>query len=282
MTAALSQSPVTLGGLNLSQVEDSGVEWTAETLDGWGSPKGTLTVTQRPRSHGGWGGNSFLTPRVVAISGWVSGPTAVLVSDAIDRLIAACSLDDTTLSVSESGRVRSCMVRRQDDVLVTWMTATLAQWSIQVVAEDPRKYGALITASTHLPASVGGLRFPFRFPLRFPAVVTSGQIGVNNPGNIKSPLRLRIDGPCTGPIVTHQANGKELVFSSDYTIAAGNWLDIDMGKRTVLENGQASRNGSLTSRGWFDLDPGLNTVGFNATVYDADSLLTLYCTPAWA
>lgn len=117
--------------------------------------------------------------------------------------------------------------------------------------------------------------------LTIDAVTVTGQVSLTNPGNDTGPLRLRIDGPCTGPVVTHVGTGDRLVFSSSLVLAAGEWLDIDMEKHQVYANGQSSRAGYITARGWFGFDPGQNTFAFTAAQYNAASQLTVAGTPAW-
>lgn len=280
---------VTLDGLLMSG-SSLGVRWSKQRLIGWADGVATtLKRTQKPRAHGSWRSEAFYTDRTIIASGRISAADAGVVRDAVDAIKAACALSEVLLSVDEHGLTRTAMVSEADAPQITdYPTALVKDYSLQLVAADPRKYGAQFGGpggiSTLLPMSSGGLTFPITFPITFPATVVTGQIGISNPGDVESPIRMRVDGPCTGPIISHIAAGKQLVFASSYVLAAGNWLDIVMGagrELSVLENGQASRNGSIISRASFGLDPGDNTIGFNAAVYNAASLLTVYASPAW-
>jgi len=276
---------VTLNGL-LMDGGSLGVRWSHRQLVGWADGAGTtLKRTQKPRAHGSWRSEAFYTDRTIIVTGRIAAADAGVVRDAVDAIKAACALDEVLLSVDEHGLVRTAMVSEADTPQITeYPTPLVKDYSLQLAAADPRKYGAEVAYSTQLPTSSGGLTFPITFPITFAATVVTGTIGISNPGNVESPIRMRVDGPCTGPIISHVAAGQQLVFASSYTLAAGNWLDIVMGggrELSVLENGQASRNGSITSRASFGLDPGANTVAFNAAVYDAASLLTVYASPAW-
>ena len=277
----ISPSYLDLGGITLTALEASGVQWITETVDGWeGSPSSTLKGVQRPRGHGSWAGNAYFTERSVAAAGRVFAPTAALLSDAIDRLNNAVALDDQVLTVTESGRTRHCVVRRAGDVISS-TTDLVAAWSIQVVSLDPRKLGATKTASTQLPSTSGGLTVPFTVPFSIDATQVSGQVMLTNSGNTAGPVTARIDGPCVGPVVTHKgANGGALVFAASLVLGAGEWLDIDYGKRQVLANGQASRNGYITARGWSTFEPGANTWSFTAASYTAGAQLTITATSA--
>lgn len=275
---------VQLGELILSAKDTQGADWrTVAPIDGWdSSPGSTITTTQKPRQPGAWAtGPRELTQRLVTLSGLVSAASEDDVEQALDRLRSAASLAGTTLSVTRGTNPRTATVYRQGELTVTEVTGTLYQWQIALVAPDPRKYGATITATTGLPSKSGGMTWPVKWPLTWTGVYTSGIVSVDNPGNIQSPLTLRIDGPVTGPIIRHVSKGVELSLSSNYTVPAGSYLLIDTEARTILEGGTASRNGSLISRGWFNLDPGANDLIFDAAVRNTQAKLTVTAKPAY-
>lgn len=275
----------TLGDLALFGVEpDTGVEWSVQgpdSSDWWNGGGSTVSLRQRPRGHGAWAGDAFLPANHYVISGLVSAPSQTAMRDALDRLHAAASLSDTTMTVTEESVTRWAMVRREDVVLVKMLHPTLARFSVQLLAVDPRKFGDALAASTALPSTTGGLTFPHTFPHTFDAVTITGQVSLTNPGNIAGPVRLRISGPVTAPVITHVSSGRSLVFASSVVLAAGEWIDVDMERRTVLANGQASRNGWVTQRGWSQFEPGNNVWAFTAGTYNAGSQLTVTATPSW-
>jgi hypothetical protein len=220
-------------------------------------------------------------PRHLGPAGLLEAPTQDAAVAALDNLKAAASLDDTTLSVTEGGGTRFVTVRRQDEVLETWITDTLVSWSLGLTALDPRKYGPQVVASTGLPQVSGGLTWPVTWPMTWSGVAASGVVSIDNPGNITGPIVIRIDGPCTGPILRHDGTGAELVFSSTYDLPAGSWLTIDMERRTILEGDTASRNGFVTDRGWFGLEPGHNDIIFDSQAYNSSALMTVTTAPAY-
>ncbi len=273
--SVLTANQITLGSVVFGQSDANGVQWYAESLTGWGSPKSTLTTTQKPRDHGGWNSQAYLTPRVIALGGTIYAPTSGLLAAARHQLNAAVSLSSANLSVLEYGETLSCQVARQDEVLYGDEAANWTTFSIQLVAADPRRYGSTISVSTGLPSQSGGDTWPDTYPDSWPATVVSGVASINNPGNISSPVVLRIDGPVTGPIVTHVSSNTQLVFSSSLTLNTGEFLIVDTGKRSVLAQGQSRRDGYVTSRGWFQLDPGPNDFAFQAQTYNSSALLTV-------
>jgi len=278
-------SMAALGDLVLNTVEDDGTAWAIGEFEGWeGSPSSTSEATQLSRGHGATSSEAYLKHRTMTISGTVKTGYGML-SYAEDRLNAACSLEPFRLAVVESGRIRTALVKRQDEVVFKSRpgSKTTADFSIQIRADDPLKYGDLVTASTALPSESGGVVYPVTYPLTYTGVSVSGVLRVNNPGNAQAPVWLRIDGPIPagGWTVTHIKKGASLTFSTALALESGEFVTVDMGKREVLAQGQAARAGYVTSRGWFSLDPGDNNIAFTAQNYSSTALLTVSTKPAW-
>lgn len=274
---------VAIGDLLLNTVDANGVFWILEKLDGWGSPGSTTELTQRARGHGATSSEGFLRPRVMTLEGVIDAPTSEALSYAIDDLSAAVSLSEFRLLVAEAGRIRHADAKRQDEVLVSWLDAVTARFSIQIAAKDPRKYGDLVTASTLLPSSSGGLERPSTWPRTWTGVSNTGVLRVHNSGNTQAPVWLRIDGPIPagGWTVTHIGKNQSLTFATALALDAGEFVTVDMERREVLAQGQSARAGYVTSRGWFSLDPGDNDIAFSAQNYSATAQLTATTKPAF-
>ncbi len=278
----LQQTRPILNGQPLAGFDTSGVEWVLEEFEGWeGAAASTISIAQKPRGRGGWAGDAFERSRQMSIGGKIFGSSYQAITDAETRLNSACTLEDALLVVDEGGLVRWCMVRRTDEPILRRLAPTVAIWSLQVVAVDPAKFGTELSGSTALPSFSGGLTVPFTVPFTVDSVLVSGQVNLINPGNEVGPVRLRIDGPCHGPSISHAASGLALTFSSSLVLGAGEWLEVDMEARTVMANGQSSRSGYVTARGWSGFTPGLNSWSFTATSFDVGALLSVMATPAW-
>jgi hypothetical protein len=275
---------VALGDLLLNTVDANGVFWILEKLSGWGSPGSTAELSQRARGHGATSSEGFLRARVMTLEGTIDAPTALALSLAVDELSAAVSLGGFRLLVSEAGRVRHAEVQRQDEVLISWLDDVTARFSIQIAAKDPRKFGDLVTSTTRLPFSSGGLVRPSTWPRTWSGVSGTGKVTINNPGNTQAPCWLRIDGPLPagGWTITHQGKKSSLTFATALALGAGEFVTVDMDRREVLAQGQAPRSGYITSRGWFSLDPGDNVIAFSAQNYSSTASLTVSTKPAWS
>lgn len=122
-----------------------------------------------------------------------------------------------------------------------------------------------LMADTSAP---GGLDVPFVIP----AVHIDGSVVAEVTGNAPAKASLRIDGPVIFPEVHHLESGRSLTF--DLILEDDQWLEIDLDRRTVLLNGQASRRGRMRGQ-WFELTPGTNTLAFAADSNDRDASLTV-------
>ena len=276
---------ISLGGLVLGQYDGRGVKWSVNKFDGWdGSPASTTQFDQRARGHGATTSEGFLTPRFLTIEGKITAPSLALLDESRDMLNAAVTLELTEMLVSESASVRNVMVKRQGAVVVDMITDTVASYSVLVGAPDSLKYGDLVTASTLLPSSSGGLVYPATYPVTYTGVSNTGVIRVRNEGNTQAPVWLRVDGPIPagGWTVTHVGKKQSLTFSTSLALGAGEFITVDMERREVLAQGQAARAGYVTSRGWFSLDPGDNDIAFSAQNYSPTALLTVTTKPAWS
>lgn len=277
-------SSALLAGIVFNDYDADGVFWGMDTLDGWGSPGTDSGYSKKVGQHGSWRTTSkpTLVERSVSIGGVVKAPTYALLTAAKHRLKAAISLELSPFSVIDmSGEKLTAQVERDGDVLISENNLHF-NWSAQLKAPDPLLYGDMITMTTGLPQQSGGATWPRKWPITWTGVTASGVIVVNNPGDIPAPVYVRLDGPLNGPFVRHVNSGKELVLASDYSLVAGSWLDIDMQLRSVYEGGSASRNGTIYSRGFFQLDKGLNQVIFgHAGAYNSTALLTLMTSPTY-
>lgn len=273
---------VTLGSLPLYGTDAEGVTWFVArgSLDGWwGMPVSTISPQQRTRANGAWAGDAWLGARHLTLTGLIIAPTRPAAVAALDSLKAIAPTATTTLTVEDAGVPLSATVRRVDEVLPEWVNDTSVRYSIQFVALDPRKTGPVLTATTGLPSTSGGFTFPMTFPLTITATTVAGQVALENPGTTAGKVTMRIDGPITGPVITHVNSGRSLTFASSIVIPAGGWIDVDMDARTVLENGTASRSAWVTERGWSGFEPGMNVWAFSAA--SGSGTLTVNGSPSW-
>lgn len=276
-------------GVNFGVTDQNGTDWIIDTVQGWGSPATTAAWVQKSRAVGAYQSvPPFLQSRTVVLGGLVAALTAQNATDAEDQLIAAFTDDPSMMQVTEPGRgTRWALAARDGEVDTDWRDDLSFRWSAQVRCPDPRKFGDVLSASTGLPSTSGGLAFPFTFPVTFPSIVNSGTISLINPGNATGPVSIRVDGPGGGPQITHVGpDGVPEVFATPAELVAGQWVDIDMEAHTVLMNGTSPR--PISRRGFSGFDPTLpdGTPGVNLWTCAMASpnpaaRFTVSATPSW-
>lgn len=270
----------TLGDLVFGgDVDPFGTVTYIQDITGWDDGAGsTGTVTQRAAEDGGWTDPAHLTPRVIELKLKLAGTSFVNVSRSISRISAGIPLSKLgTLAVNDHGDVLQAQVRQSADPLSSRKGAA-ASLSISLIAPDPRRFSpAVITASTGLPHTTGGLSLPISFPLSIGATVVSGVLSVTNAGTYRTPPVFTITGPCpAGATITLRETGATLRFAE--AIPAGRQLVIDTAHQTAVLDGVAPR--TVTGM-WFQYPPGVSSVAFAANSYDPDALLSSSHRSAW-
>lgn len=280
----------TLNGLSIGL----GTNYLPAALHGWrtnaalplgGASSGSAQLpAAKPFANGSWPVPYYMPNREVTLLLDVVATDTVTFADAVAALEMATQPQGASLAalmVQIDGVlsiVYGSFIARDIPTDLEYQFG-LAQATVTMECPDPRRFGVANIGSTYLPHVSGGLTWPLTFPAMWSGTQDEGSVTMDLGGNTLAPVRLHIAGPCTSPTVTHTQSGSTLAL--DLTIASGDWVDIDCEARTVLYNGQSSRNGSLTSRGWFGFEPGSNTVGFNASAYNSTAILTVTATPAW-
>jgi hypothetical protein len=252
---------------------------------------GAMSLAPRMQGHGSWPMPYYTPMRVVTLLIEIKAPVpyfdgavsslAQVTQPMVDGSGVPVEIPVTIQLGGAQQTVYGLVSNRTIPTIAPDYSNGVAFATVEITCADPRRFGDAVTDDTSLPQVDGGLSWPISWPISWPGTQVSGDVSIYNPGDIAGPMVLRIDGPCTSPTVTHAETGAALVLATDLTVAAGDWLDIDCEARTVLYNGQVSRNGYLTQRGWFTFEPGTNTIGFNAGGYTAGARLTVTGTPAW-
>jgi hypothetical protein len=270
-----------------------GIQW-------WSAPETRTGDIARSGANGYVPGRDLLGKDTLTVQVMILADSEAELGTKIDAWKAACARTaDTTVAVRMSllgqTRVRFGRFRIPGDVqLDLWsldygdldgcLARLRAHGSAQFEALDGRTYGdsqhTVVVGRTQ-PGS--GFTPPFTPPFT-PGASVGGSVDVTNGGNASAPWTARLDGPLTYPEITHTESGRKL--SLDLTanggvdLAAGEWLDLDSSRRSILLDGSADRRTQLTSDSmWWELDPGVNTFTLDA---DAGAgTLTVTWRDAW-
>lgn len=255
----------------IGQVAEGGQHVKLGKLDGWwDSPASTGTVTQKVNGHGAFLGPAFYTPRVVQMQARIDGFGAADSMATARQIMEAISLDALSeVAVTDEAGTLYANVRQEGDPLLA-RSGNRVTVSLSVLAPDPRRYGPWQQASTGLPIASGGFSLPVTLPIVMTGTGAAGALALVNDGDVDAPLLLTVSGPCP-PFAISDQDGRQLVYSGE-ALAAGRTLVIDTENRTALLDGVANR---VVTGSWPLLRPGLNTIQFTASAYDAGALLTV-------
>lgn len=207
--------------------------------------------------------------------------------DDVKALPAALEDADGTLRWTPTGKAqRQMTVQLLEDVIVRG--GLFKEFHLALVASDPTTYAAVEQTADTIAlttASGGALVFPVVFPFSFGAYSGGGTVTVTNAGNAKSWPRLRVYGRMDAPIVRNTTTGKTLAFPG-LSVGAGDYVEIDCFKRTVLLNGAANlsmmRYLDRATSEFFQLAAGANTLQLQGSNFDGVAKVRVYWRDAWA
>jgi hypothetical protein len=270
------------GGVTLGGTDANGVEWFFLDIDGWGGTQSSVAATQKTAGEGAFVTPAFHQPRTLTVTGAIFAPNRPALIRAKDTLNGT-GIQKMPLTVVEGGISRYVYAMRQSDVHYKETSDVSVEFSIQFLCPDYRKFDStVLTASTGLPSSSGGLSIPFTIPFTISSVVNPGTCTLTSAGNTPGPAICRFSGPLAAPQVTHtDANGNVLTWSSSITLGASDVLEVNMddGAHTVILNGTAPRDQYTTSRQWPTFTPGVNVWALAAT--SGSGLLTVVASAAY-
>lgn len=246
---------LTLGASRGAYTDSDGVKWITNEVGYGGGVVGD--VIQKTGDHGGWLTDQYYTPRYLTLKVTIIAPTEDLRNLACGKLRRFLPINSlVTLNISDTTSF-VCSVRRYGEISERHLNPTHAEFSIGVVAPDPRLYGTdLREISINFSVLTSGLTFPLTFPITFPANGSDVYTSVGTGGDIDTPFVATLFGPRTNPAIINRDTGAAISFTGLDMLTSGDILVIDAG------NYQATYNGTYypadATSAWFRL-PGATT-----------------------
>lgn len=255
-----------------------------EDITGFDSPNVRMNIEELPEADGAIAGDSYYGARPVTMTGSFVASSAANRNTAIVSLNRATNAlrSDITLKSQPTGLPAMQATARLENRRITGAYAK--KFFIALTCPDHRYYSQAITTVTGLAGSQPGAPFPTVFPVDFGGGTISGvSVVASNQGNIATPPRIRVWGPCTNPTVTNVRAGLSMQVSP-LTLVSGQYVDIDVAARTVTHSNGTNLYDKLVvppSR-WWELEPGGNTVQAIASSFSTGFELDLTYRDAWA
>jgi hypothetical protein len=270
LTASIDDSVVSGVTIPFNSGEDDyGVAWTMASLDGWDSPDLPEAAESKPGQDGMWDALNYYGGRTLGIDGKLVAPTYAAREAAEYRLRQAVVRDRLVMVTVGEATPKWCMARRSGRLMVRSLTETISEFSIAMLAPDPRKYGGFVSGSIAVTTGLGGLAPPWTPPVALPAIDTgASSVELVNAGIYNSPPTITIRGPGSGISVYNLTASRSLAY--DLTLATGDFIAIDVASGVGLLNGTAIRTpvpGSSVT-GQFLAEPGPNLFRIFGTLTD--------------
>lgn len=144
------------------------------------------------------------------------------------------------------------------DVAISWKVPA-GCWTDTAVTEADLP--ALADPSTGLHITPTGLHFVAGAGIAFPAASTPAPSLVAVPGSVRPAWKARLYGPCTGPKLSSDTLGLDIIFTSSLVLAAGQYVELDSQARSanLLSDPAQSVLGKIdfAATTWWTLEPGV-------------------------
>jgi hypothetical protein len=251
---------VNFGGISFDDAAVSG--WALSRLTGWyDAAPSRRTLRDRPQADGAFGSTRYYRgARVVSVEGSWSGSS----------LASAYSARETLSAVQASGAsspfevVDELGTRSSSVELIAAPTADdglyqpFFRFAFDVVAADPRKYGAEAVVTTGLPSSGSGLTYPIGYPVSYGTAGDPGRVTVVNAGTVETFSTFEVSGGLTGGFELKDiGSGRRLRFEREVPLGSSVFLNVRTG-RAYLDIPANDVTGYLTVREWWSVPAGVS------------------------
>lgn len=285
-TAGITYSPA-VGvptDLELGVVDANGIAWMLRSWQGMDGVATAGQVVQKGGDHGAWATPQWYGPRTITLTIHATASTQALRNVARATLQQAIPVgvgggsDLATLRWDEPTPVQMA-VRRSGAIVETYSTLRDVEFSVVLVAPDPRKYSTVLHQVTVVPGVLpAGLAPPLTPPLTLPAGAPPMEATATNAGSSETGPLVTIYGPVVAPGVVNLLTGQQVKYSA-LTLAAGDVLVIDFLNRSATYNG-SYRTADVASS-WSMLLPGVATTYQMLGTPSSGASMTVSWRDAW-
>jgi hypothetical protein len=214
-----------------------------------------------------------------------SAPTQALRDVAKEFLQQAVPVSNLATLRYDEPVPKQMLVRRSGKITGKPLTLTDIQFTIPLVAPDPRKYGTVLQSVTFnaAPATGGGAVMPITLPMVLPPLAPGGSIAVTNAGTFETRPLITITGPVAAPALVNVTTGQTVSWSA-VTVPAGQPFAADFSLAQATLNGAYRSADPFSS--WWNLPPGPGVPGGTSTIAvqgqsDSGASVQIQWYPAW-
>ncbi len=218
-------------------VDANGIAWMLQGVDGWDGVPTVGQVLQHGGDHGGYPTPQYYGPRPLTLRVRAAAPTQALRDTARALMQQAVAVSDLVSFVYNEPVAKTAQVRRSGKLTEKCLTLNDVDFTIGLIAPDPRKYGQQVyTLTASVNSQALGLAPPLRPPILLPAQPPPGSVTIINHGNFETRPQVTITGPISAPALYNQTTSQTISFSA-LTLGATDVLVVDLLNRTAYLNG---------------------------------------------
>lgn len=262
--------------------------FTYDKLDNWQGVDNTdQGIVKRPNQPGAFmKDRTDVGEKVISIEGQFFGADEVAAQ--LARELLATVYDDgreVIMSVSDPVRTTSRAVKVAA-VRFPWTPHREFNFTIDVTAADPRRYGPAVTVSNTLAVAGSGLDLDFGldYPVDFGTTPNDGRLVLTNLGGTETTTTfiVRNGSLPDGADIVNVTTGERLTYTGP--IANGDFIEFDPRVQAVFINGTNPAGRFLPNPAWWSIPRGKSIeVGFVArgTAVGGTPRLEATTRPAW-
>lgn len=254
---AVYGSQFKLGSITINGSTDAnGCDWILTKESGWfGSPAIKTARTDKPAARGVFRGNEFRGGRVMTLEGTLSAPNVNALRAAQRTVAGLCPnprIQYPLTVIDENGLSLYANVALDGEILTTPISALSVDFSIQLVAPDPRKFSSAPTTLTTLLASggSGGVMYPVMYPVAYGTPGVPGALTLTNNGTAEGDPLCVLKGPLTSPALIRADTGDTVTYNG--TLGTTDTVTIDFATGNVTLNGE-NRRPLVSALQWFNV-----------------------------
>jgi hypothetical protein len=230
---------------------------TYDKLEGWyGVENVDLGMVKRPGAPGSFApSQTFPGEKAISIEGDFFGAS---------RAAGLQMREDLSMLYNEGRPVRMTVAddlrTTSRDVLIAsvsfpWTIHQEFEFSIDMTADDPRRYGAEVANETALAAPGTGFVWPAVWPIDWGTIGVSGRVTILNGGNTETMSRFVVDNGemPDGFEIVNVTTGQRLVYLGP--VVSGTAITLDTETRTATIGASAPGSPFLASPQWWAVPP---------------------------
>ena len=252
---------ITIGNVTLPSAPVAGNGFWFEKLKDWYTlPGSKVAAESRPQAHGSFRiGQDWRQHATPSVEGHYGGRTYADTLAAIDTLMSLADGTPKTMTVADELRPTSREVSVRAITIPDTQGRPVIDFAIDMLAPDPKRYGATVSASTGLPSAGTGITYPITYPLSYGTPGDPGRVAVSNGGTANTFPMLEVAGGLdAGFSLVELGTGREVRFERVIPQGSTVFLNPRTG-RAYIDAPANDVSGFLTRADWFVVPAGGST-----------------------